>query len=158
MSTTQLSTATTKAREEFLDNLRQMATGSYLRDEDREFWEAPYPESAVDEAQHIIDGMLQAAQSVASSDEAELKKIAATLQLQNTDESADEQPTATTLAIAAVINQHISKLKELSAKHEDALLEDEEIKDLLALVEKLAVDLDADDMFVTSQAEAVCEA
>ena len=57
-----------------------------------------------------------------------------------------------------MINQHIEKLKELSARHEDALLEDEEIKDLLALVEKLAVDLDADDMFVATQAEAVCEA
>ena len=88
MSTTQLSTATTSAREEFLDNLRQMATGSYLRDEDREFWEAPYPESAVDDAQAIVDGMLQAAQSVAASSEAELKKIAASLHLQNTEESA----------------------------------------------------------------------
>lgn len=158
MRTTQLSTATTSAREEFLDNLRQMATGSYLRDEDREFWEAPYPESAVDDAQAIVDGMLQAAQSVASSNEAELRKVAASLHLQNTEESADEQPTATTLAITAVINQHIEKLKELSARHDDALLEDEEIKDLLALVEKLAVDLDADDMFVATQAEAVCEA
>ena len=120
MSTTQLSTATADARNEFLDNLRQMATGSYLRDEDREFWEAPYPESAVDEAQQIVDGMLQAAQTVAAGDEAELK--------------------------------------ELSARHEDALLEDEEIKDLLALVEKLAVDLDADEIFVENQAEAVCEA
>ena len=157
MSTTQLSTATTDAREEFIDNLRQMATGSYLRDKDREFWEAPYPESAVDEAEGIIDGMLQAAQSVAASDEAELNKIAATLQLQNTEDSAEEQPNATTLAITTVITQHISKLKELSARHEDALLEDEEIKDLLALVEKLAVDLDADEIFVANQAEAVCE-
>ena len=158
MSTTQLSTATADARDEFLDNLRQMATGSYLRDEDREFWEAPYPESAVDEAQQIVDGMLQAAQTVAAGDEAELKKIAATLNLQNSDESADEQPNATTLAVTAVVIQHVTKLKELSARHEDALLEDEEIKDLLTLVEKLAVDLDADDMFVTNQAEAVCEA
>ena len=40
-----------EAATEFIDNLRMMATGSYLRVEDRQHWDPPYPESAVDEAQ-----------------------------------------------------------------------------------------------------------
>ena len=35
--------ATDNARREFIDNLSAMATGSYLREEDREFWDAPFP-------------------------------------------------------------------------------------------------------------------
>ncbi|AGE36608.1 hypothetical protein [Corynebacterium urealyticum] len=40
-----------EAATEFIENLRMMATGSYLRAEEREHWDPPYPESAVDEAQ-----------------------------------------------------------------------------------------------------------
>lgn len=39
-----------EAATEFIDNLRMMATGSYVRAEEREHWDPPYPESAVDEA------------------------------------------------------------------------------------------------------------
>lgn len=39
-----------EAATEFIENLRMMATGSYLRVEEREHWDPPYPESAVDEA------------------------------------------------------------------------------------------------------------
>lgn len=40
-----------EATTEFIENLRMMATGSYLRAEERGHWDPPYPESAVNEAQ-----------------------------------------------------------------------------------------------------------
>lgn len=40
-----------EAATEFIENLRMMATGSYLRAEERGHWDPPYPESAVNEAQ-----------------------------------------------------------------------------------------------------------
>ena len=38
----------------FLDTLTAMATGSYLRPEEREFWEAPYPPAVTAEAAEIL--------------------------------------------------------------------------------------------------------
>lgn len=49
-----------EAAVEFTGNLRMMATGSYLREQERELWDPPYPESAVDEAQDALIAMAEA--------------------------------------------------------------------------------------------------
>lgn len=112
-----VNTTITSARDAFLDNLHAMATGSYLREEDKEFWEAPYPVSVVNEARVTLDTLIDASKS-AGRDDAE--------------------------SFHAALTRAVRELTELSDKHDGAVLEDEEIEDFTTLVRALCSEVGAD--------------
>lgn len=174
---TSLSTATDAAAREFLDNLTAMATGSYLRDEDKEFWEPPYPAAVVDEAQKIVHSLVSAGRAIGQKDPAALTRIVTSAEIMlddtpvhrgqsstvvrgETDQGPDEtagasQPDAISLALAAVITPDLRKLADLSEDHDNAILEDEEIQDLLELIGALASELHASPAVLRAHTEAV---
>ena len=129
--TTVASLTTEEARTTFIDNLQSMASGSYLRDEDKEFWEPPYPEDVVKECATIVDAMIDRIGQVAARSAEEQVGIAqaAGITVHDGDsteggEEDDDVPDTLSAAIAAAIVVDIRRLAELSHEHEDALLED----------------------------------
>lgn len=177
-----LTERTTDALAEFTENIRSMATGSYLREEDREFWEAPYPESVADQADTIVRDVLAAAVGVAGRSPEEVARLAADSGVDatllapadgdGTSEGADsgssagddgatdgEQARAAVLAatIAGVITPKLEQLKELSDGVEGALLDEEEINDLKSVLASAAEDLSANSAVLTGHVEKVLE-
>ncbi|WP_282938628.1 hypothetical protein [Corynebacterium auriscanis] len=176
-----LTERTTTALAEFTDNIRAMATGSYLRPEDREFWEAPYPESVADQADSIVRDALAAAVGVAARQPADLARLAADSQVDaallnaedselggsssadGTTASSTEvdkgQAHATVLAaaIAGVITPKLVQLKELSDKVEGALLDEEEVRDLKEVFASAANDLSASASILSGHVDNVLE-
>ncbi|HIW96582.1 MAG TPA: hypothetical protein H9867_08920 [Candidatus Corynebacterium gallistercoris] len=166
MSQTKPSTAAEERVAEFIETLRGMATGSYLAEEEKEFWEAPYPDQAVDEAQQLVTGMLHAAYAVRDKDEEARASIAEGVQLRqpvaaNEAEEAEGDTAGgednTTLAIAAVITPDLNRLQELSKRYEDALIEDEEIADLAEIIGIVANDMGADAAALAAHVRGVVE-
>lgn len=92
---------------EFVTDLKIFATGSYLRPEERELWEAPFAESAVAEVRQILD---QFAQTLDSSD----------------SESAAE---AATLSC-------VDALTALNSAHFDAIFDEDEYAELAAILNR----------------------
>lgn len=119
--------ATDAARQEFIGNLRSMATGSYLREEDREFWEAPFPESVVDESAEI------------------LHRLVAGVRADPTGE-----------VVLQVISAH-DALRALSDRHAGAVYEDEEVEDFRALVTVLCEEVGADSHKVLDDLDSIIE-
>ncbi len=119
--------ATDNARREFIDNLSAMATGSYLREEDREFWDAPFPESAVAEAAEILHRLISGARS----------------------EPAGE-------VVLQVMSAH-DALQALSDRHGGAVYEDEEYEDFRDLVTVLCEEIGADGAQVLADLERVTD-
>ena len=176
-----LSERTADALVDFTDNIHSMATGSYLRDEDRDFWEAPYPVAVVDSADSIVRNLLAAAAGVASRQPEEITRLAAdstvdaTLLTSNTNDSADaqreansqmpaeavdsDQAHATVLAaaIAGVITPKLEELQQLSDGVEGALLDEEEINDLKSVLTAAAQDLGANPAVLVGHLEQILE-
>lgn len=162
-----MSTTTVQVAEEFLSNLRSMATGDYLNESDREFWEPPYPESAVDDARTLITDLLNAAAATASLGDAEIDALADDVrpelfadpdgsraensapEMANSGESeaaesGDITVSPRTRALAASITPVLDRFVGLSDKHFGALLDVEEIDDLVVVIHTLATDVSAD--------------
>ena len=143
--------------QEFIANLRAMATGSYLREEDKEFWEAPYPESAVDRAEQLLQGMLRAA---AAPDAHSADGVA--LRVPDVDDAGEDaepaaEPTPQTLAVIGAIEPSVIQLKELSDEFFGELLDVEEIDELSAIAAALAVEADAQPPLVAGHVRALVE-
>ncbi|MBC2681555.1 hypothetical protein GSS87_03950 [Corynebacterium sp. 4HC-13] len=140
-----MSTGVNEARAAFVDNLHAMATGSYLRKEDREFWEAPYPETVVGEARVIVDSLVDAISRIPRLSEDEQKVLAASTDvLQEASENkTPSEPDQITRAVVAAVSPIIEDLLRLSDKYEGAVLEDEELEDLDALLRALCTECEA---------------
>lgn len=119
--------ATDAARHEFTDNLSSMATGSYLREEDLEFWEAPFPESAVDEAAEILQKLVSGVRADPSGE-----------------------------VVLQVISAHAA-LRALSDRHGGAVYEDEEVSDFRTLVTVLCEEVGADANLVLEDLDRIIE-
>lgn len=151
--------------QEFIANLRAMATGSYLREEDKEFWETPYPESAVDRAEQLIDNLLRsAAESLTtpSTSAAQEDEGAVKLRVPGTDDAGEgtepaAEPTAQTLALVGAIEPWVLQLKELSDKFFGAVLDVEEIDELSAIARAVALDAEAQPELVEGHVRALIE-
>ena len=111
---TDVNSSIASARDTFLDNLHAMATGSYLHEEDKEFWEAPYPESVVNEARVILDSFIDASKAA---------------------------PRGDSESYHAALTTAVEDLVALSDRHEGAVLEAEELEDFTALVRALNEEL-----------------
>lgn len=149
-----MSNKVSDARDAFLDNLHSMATGSYLREEDKEFWEAPYPESVVNEARVIIDSLIDATRNVSKVSADDLQAAAQSAGVATSSEDGEESqgPSLETMAAIAAVTEPVKELIALSRKHDDAVLEDEEVEDLKVLLQALAQETGADEHAVTEHA------
>lgn len=149
-----MSNQITQARDSFIENLHSMATGSYLREEDKEFWEAPYPESVVDEARVIIDSLISSAAKVPAANAANTPSVNASA---DEAEGEDDAPSPQTVAVISAITKEVNALLSLSAAHEDAVLEDEEISDLNEILRAVSEKAGAEPRVVVNHVSEMIE-
>ncbi|RAV32088.1 hypothetical protein [Corynebacterium heidelbergense] len=145
-------TTTQAARSAFIGNLTAMATGSYLRPADREFWEPPYPQSVVREATAIVDHLIAAIASVGQHSPEQLREL-----VELPAEQSDGSPDPLTIAICAIVDPDLARLKALSAEHEDAVLDCEEQSDLMDVLASAAKEAGADPAAVLAHATQVLD-
>ncbi len=93
------------AVDEFISDLEDFATGSYLKPEEKEFWDQPFDPAVLPELKRLLEKLL---------DDLDL---------------LPDDPSAETLA--AVVRNRVDELAEFNARHHDAVIEPEE-KDILA--------------------------
>lgn len=105
--------------DEFISNLESFATGSYLKEDEKEFWEAPFDAAALPELRTIVEKLFD-----------------------DLDALPDD-PDGPTLA--AVINRSIEELSAFNRKSADAILEPEEKEELTELIYNASAATGADD-------------
>lgn len=105
--------------DEFIDDLRTFATGSYLNDSDKELWEQPFDPEALPELKKLIEMFLDAVDLL------------------------EPAPDATRLI--SLVTPFYDNLEAFNAKHEYAVLEPEEKAELEDLVRRAAVAIGAED-------------
>lgn len=103
----------------FIADLTEFATGSYLKEGETEFWEAPFDVKALPELKSILEKMLDA--------------------LELLPDDPDGQ------ALATVVNASFERLRTFNSKHEDAVLEPEEWEEIQGLIASAAAATGADD-------------
>ncbi|MFS0396221.1 hypothetical protein ACMXZU_06770 [Corynebacterium striatum] len=105
--------------DEFISNLESFATGSYLKEDEKEFWEAPFDAAALPDLRTIVEKLFD-----------------------DLDALPDD-PDGPTLA--AVINRSIEELGAFNRKNADAILEPEEKEELTELIYNASAATGADD-------------
>lgn len=105
--------------DEFIDDLRTFATGSYLSDDDKELWDEPFDPEALPELKALIEMFLDALDLVGDDPEAE--------------------------QLVAVVGPFYANLDDFNTKYADAVLEPEEKADIEALVFRAAAATGAPD-------------
>lgn len=105
--------------DEFIDDLHQFATGSYLSEGETEFWEAPFDASALTQLRAILERLLDA------------------LDVLPADPPAD--------ALTAVVSTSYKELTAFNRAHGDAVIEPEEREEIAKLVYEAAAATGADD-------------
>lgn len=105
--------------DQFIDDLRTFATGSYLQESDKELWEQPFDPEALPELKQIIEIFLDAFDLIESSPDGERLK--------------------------ALVQPFYDNLEQFNAKHEYAVLEPEEKSELADVVRRAAIASGADD-------------
>lgn len=105
--------------DEFISNLESFATGSYLKEDEKEFWEAPFDAAALPELRTIVEKLFD-----------------------DLDALPDD-PDGPTLV--AVINRSIEELGTFNRKNADAILEPEEKEELTELIYNASAATGADD-------------
>ncbi|WP_026162225.1 hypothetical protein [Corynebacterium ulceribovis] len=98
--------------DEFIDNLNTYATGSYLREDERELWDEPFDPAAVPQVAEVLTNYLDA--------------------LDKLGESGTEE------TVLAVMDSFTEKLNEVNARFEDAVIDDDERADIVALMTSAA--------------------
>lgn len=105
--------------DEFISNLESFATGSYLKEDEKEFWEAPFDAAALPELRTIVEKLFD-----------------------DLDALPDD-PDGPTLT--AVINRSVEELGAFNHKNADAILEPEEKEELTELIYNASAATGADD-------------
>ncbi|MDY5784550.1 MULTISPECIES: hypothetical protein [unclassified Corynebacterium] len=105
--------------DEFIADLTTFASGSYLRDEDKELWDEPFDPAVLPELKQLIEGFLDA------------------LELLGADPDAE--------SLTKVVAPFYASLNDFNRKNADAVLEPEEKSDLEGLVFRAAAATGADD-------------
>ncbi|MDK8811966.1 hypothetical protein QP976_03020 [Corynebacterium striatum] len=105
--------------DEFISNLESFATGSYLKEDEKEFWEAPFDAAALPELRTIVEKLFD-----------------------DLDALPDD-PDGPTLT--AVINRSVEELGAFTRKNADAILEPEEKEELTELIYNASAATGADD-------------
>lgn len=94
--------------DEFIDNLESFATGSYLKPDEKEFWDEPFDAAVLPELRDILEKFLDALDLLAG------------------------EPVAETLV--KVVQTTIDDLDAFNARHADAVIEPEEKEELTQLL------------------------
>ncbi|WKD57662.1 hypothetical protein CAPI_05560 [Corynebacterium capitovis DSM 44611] len=105
--------------DEFISDLTTFASGSYLRDEERESWDEPFDPSVLPQLK------------------GELEKFLDALELLGDDPDGE--------ALARVVTPFYDNLQAFNRAHADAVLEPEEKADIAELVYRAAAATGADD-------------
>ena len=105
--------------DEFISNLQSFATGDYLKEDEKEFWEAPFDAAVLPELKEIIEGFLD-----------DLDKLPDDL----------EGP-----ILSAAVKPSVEKLGAFNRKNADAVLEPEEKEELTELIHSASAATGADD-------------
>ena len=105
--------------DEFMSNLQSFATGDYLKEEEKEFWEAPFDASVLPELKKVLEDLLD--------------KL----------DSLPDDPEGTILS--AAVKPSVDKLAAFNRKNADAILEPEEKEELTELIHSAAASTGADD-------------
>ncbi|AWB84018.1 hypothetical protein [Corynebacterium liangguodongii] len=105
--------------DEFISDLTTFATGSYLRDEDKDLWEQPFDPAVLPDLKRQIEGFLDALEMLG-------------------DDPAGED-------LVKVVSPFYAALGEFNAAHADAVLEPEEKADLESLTFRACAATGADD-------------
>lgn len=104
--------------DEFISNLEEFSTGSYLREEEREFWDQPFDPAVLPELRAILEGFLGKLDAL--------------------------KPQPDRDAITQVVGQVISDIDAFNAKHADAVIEPEERQELNELLRKAVAETETD--------------
>ncbi|AWB81895.1 hypothetical protein C3B44_05610 [Corynebacterium yudongzhengii] len=105
--------------DEFIDDLYQFATGSYLKDGETEFWEQPFDPKALPELKAILERLLD-----------------------GLDALPDDPPGG---ALSKVVTVSVQELEAFNARHADAVIEPEERASIREIIQDAAAATGADD-------------
>lgn len=105
--------------DEFLSNLESFATGDYLNEEEKEFWDQPFDPKALPALRTILERLFNAFDAI------------------------PDDPTGSQLKGAVV--PFLDELEAFNRKNEDAIIEPEEKQELNELIAQAAADTGADD-------------
>lgn len=105
--------------DEFMSNLTSYATGDYLKEDEKDFWEQPFDPQVLPGLRAILERLLDAFDKVPDDPEGDV--------------------------LAAVVNPFVEELQAFNAKYEDAVIEPEEWEELAALIHDAAAATGADD-------------
>ncbi|QTH58808.1 hypothetical protein J5O04_08145 [Corynebacterium hindlerae] len=96
--------------DEFISDLQEFASGSYLREEEREFWDQPFDPAVLPQLREILEAFLDSLDAL--------------------PEGADAD------TVNQLVGTTISAIDEFNAQHADAVVEPEEREELNALFRK----------------------
>lgn len=105
--------------DEFIADLNTFATGSYLREDEKEFWEEPFNPEVLPELKQLVEMFLDALDLLGDDPEAE--------------------------SLLVVVEGFHANLHDFNRKHHDAVLEPEEKQDLQELISDASAATGADD-------------
>lgn len=105
--------------DEFLSNLESFATGDYLNEEEKEFWDQPFDPKALPALRAILERLFDAFDAI------------------------PDDPTGSQLKSA--VTPFLDELEVFNRKNEDAIIEPEEKQELNELIAQAAADTGADD-------------
>ncbi|QGU02021.1 hypothetical protein CKALI_05755 [Corynebacterium kalinowskii] len=113
--------------DEFIANLEEFATGSYLREDEREFWDQPFDPAVLPELRTILEAFL---------DELDALPV-------------EPDPDAVT----SLVGTTVSAIDAFNAKNADAVVEPEEREELNAMFRKAVASSPANAEVISSLPE-----
>lgn len=105
--------------DEFMSNLQSFATGDYLKEEEKEFWEAPFDAAVLPRLRTILESFLD-----------------------DMDKLPDDSEGA---LLSAAVRPTVDKLAVFNQENADAVLEPEEKEELTELIHSASAATGADD-------------
>ena len=94
--------------DEFIDDLKTFATGSYLNKDEKEFWEQPFDPAVLPQLRQIIDGFLS--------------------DLDRLPETAEHE------VVTEVVDRFVTAAEAFNDRHAGAVIEPEEFDELNSLI------------------------
>ena len=105
--------------DEFMSNLQSFATGDYLKEEEREFWEAPFDAAVLPRLRTVLESFLDDMDKLPDDPEGSL--------------------------LSAAVRPTVDKLAAFNQENADAVLEPEEKEELTELIHSASAATGADD-------------
>ena len=105
--------------DEFMSNLQSFATGDYLKEEEKEFWEAPFDAAVLPRLRTVLESFLDDMDKLPDDPEGSL--------------------------LSAAVRPTVDKLAAFNQENADAVLEPEEKEELTELIHSASAATGADD-------------